>query len=74
MGGYLKNVLGQLWQPAITNFGCPEQNFFAQYLNIVNTGPTIILNKIGEANQSNFTTTQSRNIQIYVFETSLIQP
>ena len=26
-----------------------------------------------EANQSNLTITQSRNIQIYVFETSLIQ-
>ena len=34
---------------------------------------TITLNKIRKANQSNFTIRQSRNIQIYVFETSLIQ-
>ena len=43
------------------------------HLDIVDTGATITLNKIRKANQSNFTITQSRNIQIYVFETSLIQ-
>ena len=41
------------------------------YLDIVDTGATITMNKIRNANQSNFTVTQSRNIQIYVFETSL---
>ena len=71
--GGLKNVLGQKWQPVITNYGCPKQNFLAPYLDIVDTGATITLNKIRKANQSNFTITQSRNIQIYVFETSLIQ-
>ena len=69
----LKNVLSQKWQPVITNYGCPKQNFLAPYLDIVDTGATITLNKIRKANQSNFTITQSRNIQIYVFETSLIQ-
>ena len=69
-----KNVLGQKWQPVITNYGCPKQNFFAPYLDIVDTGATITLNKIRKTNQSNFTITQSRNIQIYVFDTSLIQP
>ena len=28
-GGGLKNVVGQKWQPVITNYGCPKQNFFA---------------------------------------------
>ena len=42
------------------------------HLDIVDTGATITLNKIRKANQSNFTITQSRNIQIYVFETSTI--
>ena len=28
-GGGLKNVLGQKWQPVISNYGCPKQNFFA---------------------------------------------
>ena len=72
-GGGLKNVLGQKWQPVITNYGCPKQNFLAPYLDIVDTGATITLNKIRKANQSNFTITQSRNIQIHVFKTSLIQ-
>ena len=36
----LKNVLGQKWQPVITNYGCPEQNFFAPYLDMVDTGAT----------------------------------
>ena len=72
-GRGLKNVLGQKWQPLSTNYGFPKQNFFAPYLDVVNTGATIILNKIRKANQSNFTIPQSRNIQIYVFETSLIQ-
>ena len=44
-----------------------------RHLDIVDTGAAIILNKIRKANQSNFTTTQPRNIYIYVFETSLIQ-
>ena len=69
----LKNVLGQKWQPVITNYGLPKQNFFALYLDLVNTGANITLNKIRKANQSNFTITQSRNIQIHVFKTSLIQ-
>ena len=43
------------------------------HLDIVDTGATITLNKIRKANQSNFTITQSRNIQIHVFKTSLIQ-
>ena len=33
-GGGLKNVLGQKWQPGITNYGCPKQNFLAPYLDI----------------------------------------
>ena len=70
-GRCLKNVLSQKWQPVITNYGCPK--FFVPYLDIVDTGATITLNKIRKANQSNFTGTQSRNIQIYVFETFLIQ-
>ena len=69
----LKNVLGQKWQPVITNYELPKQNFFAPYLDVVNTGATIILKKNRKANQSNFTITQSRNIQIHVFKTSLIQ-
>ena len=69
--GGLKNVLGQKWQLFITNYECPKQNVFAPYLNIVDTGATT-LNKIRKANQSHFTITQSRNIQRYVFETSLI--
>ena len=72
MGG-LKNVLGQKSQPVITNYGCHKQNFFVPYLDIVDTETTITLNKIRKANQSNFTITQSGNIQRYVFETSLIQ-
>ena len=72
MGG-LKNVLGQKLQPVITNYGFPKQNVFALYLDVVNTGATITLNKIRKANESNFTITLSRNIQIHVFETSLIQ-
>ena len=44
-----------------------------RHLDIVDTGAAIILNKIRKANQSNFTTTQPRNIYIYAFETSLIQ-
>ena len=43
------------------------------HLDIVDTGATITLNKIRKANQSNFTITQSRNIQIYVYETSLVE-
>ena len=69
----LKNVLGQKWQPVITNYGCPKENFFAPYLNIVDIGATITLSKTWKTNHSNFTITQSKNIQIYVFETSLIQ-
>ena len=69
----LKNVLGQKWQPIIANYECPKQNFFPPYLNVVDAGATIILNKIRKAYQINFTITQSRNIQIYVFKTSLIQ-
>ena len=42
----LKNVLGQKWQPVITNYGLPKQNFSAPYLDVVNTGATIILKKI----------------------------
>ena len=71
-GVRLKNVLSHKWQPVITNYGCPKQNFFAPYLDIVDTGATIALNKIRRANQSNFAITQSRNIRIYVFETPLI--
>ena len=26
-GGGLKNILGQKWQPVITNYTCPKQNF-----------------------------------------------
>ena len=44
-----------------------------RYLDIVDTGDTITLNKIRKAYQSNFTITQARNIHIHVFETSLIQ-
>ena len=44
-----------------------------RHLDIVDTGAATTLNKIRKANQSNFTIRQSRNIQIYVFETSLIQ-
>ena len=40
------------------------------YLDIVDTGATITLNKIRKANQINFTIAQSKNIQIYAFETS----
>ena len=39
-GGGLKNVLGQKWQPVISNHGCLLQNFFAQ----VEPGATITLN------------------------------
>ena len=46
----------------ITSYACPEQNFFAPYLDIVDTGATITLNKIRKANQSNFIITQSKNI------------
>ena len=28
-GEGLKNILGQTWQPVITNYGCLKQNFFA---------------------------------------------
>ena len=45
----------------------------SHHLDIVDTGATITLNKIRKANQSNFTITQSRNIQIYVYETSLVE-
>ena len=54
----------------ITNYGCPKPNFFAPYLDKVDTGANITLNEIRKANKSNFTITQSRNIQINVFETS----
>ena len=40
------------------------------YLDIVDTGATITLNKIRKTNQSNFTITQSRNIQVYVLKPS----
>ena len=57
-GGGLKNILGQKGQqPVVTNYGCPKQNFFVPYLDIVDTGATITLNKIRKANQSNFTIT-----------------
>ena len=46
----------------ITNYRCLKQNFFAPYLDIIDTGATITLNKIKKANQSNFTIIQSRNI------------
>ena len=72
-GGGLENLLSQKWQLVITSYGCPKQNFFAPYLNTVDTGVTITLKKIRKANESNFTFTQSRNIQRYVFETCLIQ-
>ena len=52
---------------------CLKQNFFAPYLDIIDTGATITLNKIKKANQSNFTIIQSRNIQRHEFETSVIQ-
>ena len=39
-GGGLKNVIGQNWQPVISNHGCLLQNFFAQ----VEPGATITLN------------------------------
>ena len=55
--GGLKNVLGQKGQHVISNYGCPKQNFFVSYLDIVDTGATITLNKIRKANQSNFTIT-----------------
>ena len=45
----------------------------APYLDIVDTISTITLTKIKKTNHSNFTITQSRNIQMYLFETSLIQ-
>ena len=48
-------VLDQKWQTVITNYGCPKQNFFAPYLDIVDTGATITLNKVRKVNQSNFT-------------------
>ena len=41
---FLKNILGQKWQPVITNYRCPKQN-------LVDTGATITLNKIRKANQ-----------------------
>ena len=62
-----------MWQPVITNYGCLKQNYFAPYLDIVDTGATIAMSKIRKANQSDLTITQSRNIQRYAFETSLIQ-
>ena len=43
-GGGLKNILGQKWQPVITNYRCPK-------LNLIDTGATITLNKIRKANQ-----------------------
>ena len=52
------------------NYECPKQNYFVPYLDIVYTGATITLSKIRKANESNFTITQSRNIQIYVIETN----
>ena len=57
----------------ITNYRCLKQNSFAPYLDIIDTGATITLNKIKKANQSNFTIIQSRNIQRHEFETSVIQ-
>ena len=62
----LKNVFGQKWQLVITNYGCPKQNIFAPYLDIVDTGAAITFNKIRKANQRSFTITQPRNIQVYV--------
>ena len=51
-----------------------QKKLFAPYLDpypdIVDTGATITLNKIRRANEINFTMAQSRNIQIYAFETS----
>ena len=47
------------------NYECQKQNYFVPYLDIVDTGATITLSKIRKANESNFTITQSRNIQIY---------
>ena len=52
------------------NCECPKQNYFVPYQDIVDTGATITLSKIRKANESNFTITQSRNIQIYVTETN----
>ena len=43
-----------------------------RHLDKVDTGAAITLSKTRKANQSYFTITQSRNIQIHVFETSLI--
>ena len=47
---WFENVIGQKWQLIITNYGCPKQNFFAPYLDIVDTGATITSNKISKAN------------------------
>ena len=47
------------------------RNKTLHYLDIVDPGATITLNKIRKTNQT--TITQSRDIYIYVFETSLIQ-
>ena len=57
--------------PLSLNMGIPNKTSL-HHLDIIDTG-TITLNKIRKANQSNFTITQSKNIQIYAFETSLIQ-
>ena len=40
-GGGLKNVLGQKWQPVITNYGSHKQKFFVPYLDIIDTRATI---------------------------------
>ena len=54
----MKNIRGQNGQqPVVTNYWCPKQNFFVSDLDIVDTGATITLNKIRNANQSNFTMT-----------------
>ena len=59
-------------KPLSLIMGVPNKTSL-RYLDIVDTGDTITLNKIRKAYQSNFTITQSRNIHIYVLETSLTQ-
>ena len=41
----------------IKNYECPKCNAFSPYLDIVDAGATITMNKITKANQSNFTVT-----------------
>ena len=71
-----KGLLNKRWGYLTDNLNINKWGVQIRGGDLKNLGQmwhTITLNKTRNAIQSNFTITQSRIIQIYIFETSLIQ-